>query len=362
MKSSAGKNIGNSSQLLSIADLAREAALEESLIRFYESEYPDELPEKILKGDTLFFEISAVEKFKNVHRRHSKSKPSDHSAEIEKESFARVIAVTSGKGGVGKTNVALNLAIEFQRLGKMTLVLDADLGMANIHLLAGIQPKYNLKDIISSDIKVSDLIVEGPEGIGIVPGGAGVLALADSTPVERARMVAALEDMEKAAEVIIIDTGAGMASGVRDFLRAADEILFVLTPDITSLADAYGLLKALHQEKYERQLYSVINMVSTLQQSADVARRFSDCAGQFLGRQVINIGYLLKDSTVGAATVRRTPYTVFDREARVSKNTRNLAIALLKKEQPELKTNSAFKRYMNLLKGERVKRLRGQVQ
>ena len=90
-------------------------------------------------------------------------------------------------------------------------------------------------------------------------------------------------------------------------------------------------------------------MVSTLQQSVDVARRFSDCADQFLGRQVSNIGYLLKDSTVGAATARRTPYTVFDREARISKNTRNLAISLLKKEQPELKTSSAFKRYMNLL-------------
>ncbi len=336
---------------LSIEDLARETALEESLIRFYESEYSKDLPEKILKGGVFFFDGGAVDAFKQVHLRHDKNIGATGTPAAQlKNKYARVLAVTSGKGGVGKTNIALNLAIEFQRLGKMALVVDADLGMANIHLLAGIHPEYSLKDIITSGLKVSEIIVEGPEGVGIVPGGAGVLALADSTPVERARMVAALEDMERAADIVIVDTGAGMTAGVRDFLLAADEILFVLTPDITSLADAYGLLKALHHEKFSRPIYSVVNMVSTLQQAADVALRFSGCVQQFLGREVVNIGYVMKDSTVGAATMNRTPFSLFDKEARVSKNVRNLAAALLKNEMPELKINSAFKRYMNLLK------------
>lgn len=336
---------------LSIEDLCRETALEESLIRFYESEYSRELPEKILKGGTFFFDSGAVDAFNQVHLRHAKKsgKEETHS-EREKNEYARVIAVTSGKGGVGKTNIALNLAIELQRLGKMALIVDADLGMANVHLLAGILPEHSLKDIITSGLKVSDIIVEGPEGIGIVPGGAGVLALADSTPVERARMVAALEDMELAADVIIVDTGAGMTSGVRDFLLAADEILFVLTPDITSLADAYGLLKALHHENYSRPVYSVVNMVTTLQQSADVALRFSGCVRQFLGLEVINAGYIMRDATVGAATAKRTPFSVFDRDAKVSKNVRNLAVSLMQNDMPELKLKSAFKRYMNLLK------------
>ena len=199
-------------------------------------------------------------------------------------------------------------------------------------------------------MKVSDIIDEGPEGIGIIPGGSGIMALADSSPEERARMVDALSDMEKAADIIIVDTGAGMSAGVRDFLLAADEVIFVLTPDITSLADAYGLLKALHHESYKGGFYSVVNMVRTLQQAADVACRFSDCVQKFLGRKVTNVGYLLRDSTVAAATAQRKPFTVFDRQARVSKNTRNLAVELLKNEQPELKTNSAFKRYHNLLK------------
>jgi len=336
---------------LSIEDLARETALEESLIRFYESEYPQRLPKKILKGGVLFFDGLAVDAFKQVHQLHGTNAAlSEKATPALQKGYARVLAVTSGKGGVGKTNIALNLAIEFQRLGKMVLVVDADLGMANIHLLAGIHPEHNLKDIITAGLKVSEIIVEGPEGIGIVPGGAGVLALADSTPVERVRMLAALEDMELAADIVIVDTGAGMSTGVRDFLLSADEILFVLTPDITSLADAYGLLKALHHENYGGPVYSVVNMVTTLQQSADVALRFSGCVRQFLGREVVNVGYILKDATVGAATVNRTPFSVYDKEARVSKNVRNLAASLLQKDMPELKLNSAFKRYMNLIK------------
>lgn len=337
-------------QFLTISELSIQTALEESLIRFYESEYPEDLPEKVLQGNTLYFDIKAIDVLKMVHNRHNSS-PLSETKEIDRsQNFARVIAITSGKGGVGKTNLALNLAIEFQRMGKMCLVLDADLGMANVHLLAGVQPRYTIQDILYSDIKISDVIMEGPEGIGIVPGGAGVMALADSTTHERAQMITALGSMESAADIIIVDTGAGMSSGVRGFLHAADEVLFVLTPDITSMADAYGLLKALCQEESNQPIYSVVNMAQSLRQSADVALRFSGCAEQFLKREVINVGYLLKDATVGAATAHRTPYTVFEPQSRVSKNTRNLAIALLNREEANMRHNSAFNRYMKMVR------------
>jgi len=337
--------------VLSIHDLSRQTGLEESLIRYYESEYPTELPEKILQGNSLFFETKAVAAFRRVHLRHSGQPTADQALAKKSEGFARVLAVTSGKGGVGKTNIALNLAIELQRLGKMTLVLDADLGMANIHLLTGLHPKHTLKDILSNEVLVSDLIMDGPEGIGIIPGGSGILGLADATTAERTRMVEALGEMEEAADIIVVDTGAGMAAGVRDFLMAADQILFVLTPDLTSMADAYGLLKALHGQGCKGRLYSVINMVTTLRQAADVARRFGECVERFLGQQVVNMGYLLKDGTVGAATAKRMPYAVLDPKARVSRNTANLAAALVQESDPQVKLSSAFKRYLGMMSG-----------
>jgi flagellar biosynthesis protein FlhG len=338
-------------ELLTIDTLVAHTGLEESQIRFYESEYGERLPEKVLRGDTLFFTVEAVAALQQVHARHlALADDGAVVADEEAKGYARVIAVTSGKGGVGKSNVALNLAIAFQRLGKMALVLDADLGMANIHLLAGIQPVYSLKDLLRAELAIADLITQGPEGIGIVAGGSGVIALADSTPGQRKQLLDALERMERHAEVIMVDTGAGMGAGVRDFLLAADEVIFVLTPDLTSLADAYGLLKALHAREFNRPLYSVVNMAASLKQAADVAIRFSNCARQFLGVEVANIGYILRDATVGAALARRTPYLVFDPQAKASRNTSAIATALMRAADDSVRLNSAFKRYLNMIR------------
>lgn len=345
--------------LLYIEDIARETGLEESLLRFYESEYPSLLPTKKLLGDKLVFLPAAIEAFRKTHRHHQENRLGQTDAFLDTGSrYARVIAVTSGKGGVGKSSLALNLAIELQRQGKMTVVLDADMGMANIHLLAGLQPKADLMAVLTRNLPITEVIAEGPEGIGIIPGGSGIAALADSSRHDRLRIIGALEQVERKADIIIVDTGAGMGPGVRDFLAAADELIFVLTPDLTSLADAYALLKTMHQENLaNRPLFAVVNMIESLKQAADVGHRFASCARQFLDRNVENIGYLLKDSTVSASLARRTPYCVFNPQARVSRNTRTIATALLQKEQPELKLNSAFSRYRNLLKQARQGRI-----
>lgn len=338
------------SQLLSIKDISRQTGLEESLLRFYESEYPDELPQKALHDHTLSFDVEAVQSFKRIHALHTSSPQQQNILAVKRGDFGRVIAITSGKGGVGKTNIALNLAIELQRFGKMCVLLDGDMGMANVHLLAGLEPQYNILEIISGNKDILELIMEGPEGIGVIPGGGGIMALADSSQYERLKIIRALTMVEKEADILLVDTGAGMGGAVRDFLVAADEIIFILTPDITSLADAYGLLKALHSSGFaERPIYSVINMAQTLKHAAQVALRFSGCAQQFLGCEIKNLGYILKDSTVGAATARRTPYSVFRPQARASINTRNLAINLLKSENPALRISSAFSRYLNIL-------------
>ena len=341
-------NAANAHSLLTIADIAQRTGLEESLLRFYESEHPDDLPAKVLRGDALLFPEEAVEAFQRLHRRQD---PKQAVQPADRPRYGRVIAVTSGKGGVGKTNIALNLAIAIQRLGKMCVVVDGDLGMANIHLLAGLSPRPGMMELIAAGARPSELISEGPDGIGVITGGSGIIALADSDQASRRKMIKALSEVERRADVIIVDTGAGMGRGVRDFLQAADEIIFVITPDITSLADAYGLLKGICQERDDdrRPIYSVVNMADTLQQAANVALRFSDCAHRFLNRTVKNIGYILKDATVGAATARRSPYSVFRPQSRVSKHTHNLAVALLRDEMDALRISSAFGRYQKML-------------
>ena len=335
--------------LLTIDDIARQTGLEESLLRFYESECAEELPKKILRGDTLFFDKASVAVFNSIHSKYQAKK---HQQQQPQEHYGRVIAVTSGKGGVGKTNIALALTIEFQRQGKMSVVLDADMGLANVHLLTGITPQHDLMDLIKGQVEMSELIEAGPEGIGIIAGGNGMLAMADSGQQDRHRIIESLISLEKAAEIIVVDTGAGMGQGVRDFLLAADELLFVITPEITSLADAYGLLKALHQENMPpKPVYLVVNMVQTLKQAAVVATRFASCAQDFLGIAISNAGYILRDTTVSHATARQIPFSVLNPLARVSKNIRTIAANLQQQNMTET-SSSAFSRYLNLIQAE----------
>jgi flagellar biosynthesis protein FlhG len=344
------------SRLLSIDEIIQATGLEESVLRFYESEYPKKLPKKILRGDLLLFPSHSVQAFQKLHTEVTSGRTV---IEQEPQTFGRVIAITSGKGGVGKSNITLNLAIELQRLGKLCLVLDADMGLANIHLLAGVSPTYDLRDLLSGKACMSDLIMPGPEGIGIIAGGSGILAMADSKYEERRDIIRSLAEVEEEADIILVDTGAGLGSGVRDFLTTADEVLFVLTPDITSLTDAYGLLKVMHQEDMpSRPLYSVVNMVHTLKQAAEVAVRFSSCAENFLGLDVKNIGYILRDSAVGAAIAHRSPYTVYKPMARASCNTRNIAKDLVKNEHPEVATTSAFNRFRKMIKTQKTIEMR----
>lgn len=336
-------------EFLTIEEISKATELEESLLRFYESEYEDQLPAKVWRGDSLCFTREALACFERIHASHGTEQsivvPEE---ETKKERFARVIAVTSGKGGVGKTNIALNLAIALQQMGKLTLVLDADMGMANVHLLAGVNPTQDIMAVVKGEAELSDIILEGPSGIGIIPGGGGFIALADSSRQERRIIIDALSEVELAAETILVDTGAGMAGSVRDFLVSADDILFVLTPDITSLADAYGLLKGLSQEDEGNTgaIFSVVNMVRSTTEAADVAQRFAECADRFLGKKVKNLGFIMKDSTVGASAFQRTPYSLFRPQARVSINTRNVAKALLKLERPGIKLSSSFSKYL----------------
>ena len=160
---------------------------------------------------------------------------------------ARVITVTSGKGGVGKSNVSVNLAIQMSRMGKKTVILDADFGLANIEIMLGIRPRYNLADMMFRGREVKDIICTGPEGIGFISGGSGLREMTNLNRDQILSLVRMMYELDHYADVVIIDTGAGISDAVIELVASSSEVLLVATPEPTSITDAYALLKTLHR-------------------------------------------------------------------------------------------------------------------
>ena len=154
---------------------------------------------------------------------------------------ARVIAVTSGKGGVGKSNVSVNLALQFTRLGKKVIILDVDFGLANVEVMFGVMPKYNLSDLMYNGKELNEIISDGPEGVGFISGGSGVANFVNLDTEEIKRLTSKLSQLEELADVIIIDTGAGISPAVMEFLVATPEAIIVTTPEPSSITDSYAL-------------------------------------------------------------------------------------------------------------------------
>lgn len=175
-----------------------------------------------------------------------------------KKPVARVLTVTSGKGGVGKSNTSINLAIQFRKMGQKVIILDADFGLANIEIMFGAVPKYNLSDLIYEGKGIKEIITRGPMGVGFISGGSGVASLSNVTQDNIQCIVQSLAELDSLADVVIIDTGAGISDAVMEFLVASGEILLVTTPEPTSITDSYSLLKALSMHpKYELSLIHI---------------------------------------------------------------------------------------------------------
>ena len=176
----------------------------------------------------------------------------------EQTPTSRVIAVTSGKGGVGKTSISVNLALQLQQQGKRVVVLDADFGLANVEVMLGIRPQYNLADLIFDNKSIEEIITEGPLGIGFISGGSGVQDLVNLDKERLKGLIAKLVKLDNMYDVVIIDTGAGISDSVVEFVLSSPEILLVITPEPTSITDAYSLLKAVKRKKeFDREQKSI---------------------------------------------------------------------------------------------------------
>ena len=183
---------------------------------------------------------------------------------------ARVLTVTSGKGGVGKSNTSINLAIQFRKMGLKVIILDADFGLANIEIMFGAVPKYNLSDLIYEGKNIKEIITKGPMGVGFISGGSGVAGLSNLTQDNIQCIVQSLAELDSLADIVIVDTGAGISDAVMEFLVASGEILLVTTPEPTSITDSYSLLKALSRHpKYAREDTKIKMVANKVQKKGD---------------------------------------------------------------------------------------------
>lgn len=207
----------------------------------------------------------------------------------------RVIAITSGKGGVGKTNITANLACLLAKMKKRALILDADTGLANIDLVLGLTPRYNLFHVLKGERSISETIVQGPGGIMILPSSSGILEMADLSRGQKLTLLDELNSINKGLDFLLIDTAAGIAGNVMFFNAAAKEIIVVASSDPASLTDAYALIKVLYQHHAKKRFRLLVNMVKTSGEAKEVYKRLSQATDHFLNLTIEYLGYVLYD-------------------------------------------------------------------
>ncbi|RKX88563.1 MAG: MinD/ParA family protein [Spirochaetes bacterium] len=261
----------------------------------------------------------------------------------------RVIAVASGKGGVGKTNMSINIAIAYAQLGKKVLVMDADLGLANVNVAMGIIPKYNLYHLIRQKKKMKDIIINTDFGIQIVAGASGFSKIANLSDTEREHFIEEIGQMD-AVDVIVIDTSAGVSSNVLDFIAAADDAIIVTTPEPTAITDAYGIIKIIATEIDNMNLgiKLIVNRVKSVTEGKKVSERVINIASQFLNLKVDYLGYVYDDPQVSQAILKQKPFIIVDPDSKASICIKHIVSRL---EKVEYKEGGGLKRFLNRLVG-----------
>ncbi|GHV69919.1 site-determining protein [Spirochaetia bacterium] len=262
---------------------------------------------------------------------------------------ARIITVTSGKGGVGKTNVSVNMALAYARLGKKVVVMDADLGLANVNVMLNIIPKYNLYHVIRKQKTMREILLETDYGISIVAGASGFSQIANLSDEERQNFINELETLSN-ADIIIIDTSAGVSRSVLDFIAAADDAVIITTPEPTAITDAYGIIKIIASE-YEglnMGLKLVVNRVKTAADAKKVADRMTNIAGQFLNLKVDYLGFIYDDAVVSQAVLRQKPFMVIDPKCKASLCVQHIVDRM---EKSEIRETAGFGNMLKRLFG-----------
>jgi flagellar biosynthesis protein FlhG len=220
----------------------------------------------------------------------------------------RIIAISSGKGGVGKTNLVGNLALYFAGINKKVLIIDADLGLSNIDVLLGITPRFNLKHVLNGTKTLNEIVTEGPMGVKIIPASSGVRELTRLTDSQRLRLLSELDQFELPVDICLIDTGAGISDNVLFFCSAAQETIVVVTPEPTSIADAYALIKVLSRDFGEKCFRILVNTARSDKEAFDTFRKIAIVTDRFLSLSIDYIGYLPLEPGVKDAIMAQKGY------------------------------------------------------
>ena len=251
--------------------------------------------------------------------------------------LARVITVTSGKGGVGKSNTSINLAIQFRKMGQRVIILDADFGLANIEIMFGTVPKYNLYDLIYQGKNIKDIITWGAGDVGFISGGSGIVGMANLSRDYLNYIIQNLTQLDTIADVIIIDTGAGISDAVLEFLVASGEIILVTTPEPTSITDSYSLLKALNRHprflKDASQIKVVANRVNKMSEGTALFDKLEVVSSRYLKLPITYLGAVPWDRQLSEAVMQQKPVSLSYPNAKASIAFEEIAAKLMGEEK-----------------------------
>ena len=253
--------------------------------------------------------------------------------------LARVITVTSGKGGVGKSNTSINLAIQFRRQGKRVVILDADFGLANIEIMFGAVPKHNLYDLIYQGKSIQEIITWGPMNVGFISGGSEISGMANLNREQLSYIIQNLAQLDAIADIIIVDTGAGIADAVLEFLVASGEILLVTTPEPTSITDSYSLLKALYRHpkfnEEETKVKLIANRVQKEEEVEILFHKLNTVVARYLKVPMIFLGSVPQDAFLSQAVMQQGPVSLQSPDAKSSLAYERIAGRLLGREESQ---------------------------
>ncbi len=251
---------------------------------------------------------------------------------------SRVIAITSGKGGVGKTNLAVNLAINLTKHDKRVIVIDADFGLANIEVLLGIIPKYTFGDVLSGTITIEEALTAGPNDIKFLSGGSGMSDLANMSEKQMSVLIQGFTALDSMSDIILIDTGAGISKSVLNFVRASNETILITTPEPTSITDAYAIIKTVKEESQRDekpdipQFKIIVNRADSYEEGEDIFNKLSLVSEKFLNIKVQKLGIIPYDNTLVKAVKRQQPVSLLFPSSDCAKSIDTIAQALLNME------------------------------
>lgn len=252
----------------------------------------------------------------------------------ERRGAVRVIAVTSGKGGVGKTNITSNLAALAAQAGKRVLIIDGDLGLANVEIVFGMTPRYHLGHLLDGSATVQQVLARGPHGLRVLPGGSGVRSLVALDGGQKLRLMAALDELEDEFDLVLIDTGAGIGDNVLFFVGGAQEALLVVTPEPTSLTDAYAAVKVLSLEAGVEHFHVLVNPAPTEAVARDIYEKLCTVTRRFLKARLKLLGFLPRDENIHRAVLMQRPVVTAFPQSPASRALTGVADKLLREPPP----------------------------